>query len=160
MSYYIRVLSHKKENVLLRDICDHLVHKKINFFIDSNLKSTQLDNKNWKQFIITHNKEKKPLVLNRDVINAQKNNLVKEEIKEFLEEIENLLLTKEKKEIEKRLKQTNQIFSFQIPISDIDNNDWNLVDSIIDFLVEKTEGFVQADKEGFYINKKLVLKTK
>ena len=81
--------------------------------------------------------------------------LLKEEIKEFLIELKQLPLSKEKKEIERLLKNTKQIFSFQIPTSDINYNGWSLVDQIIDFLIEKTLGFVQADREGFWILRKI-----
>ena len=159
MGYYIRILSPIKENVTLEIIYNCLRNKKINFSIEHDLESKKLNNKNWKQTIFFYSKNKQPILLNRDIAN-QKGNLVKEEVKEFLDEIKNLPVTKKKKEIESRLKRTKQIFSFQIPTSDIDDSGWNLVDTIIDILVEKSKGFVQVDREGFYIDKKLVLKIK
>lgn len=162
MGYYLRVLSLNESAPTLEEICDFLLNNKIKFSINYGKNSQELNNRKWKQILFQYNPKKNPIILDRDVIPEQKD-IVKDEINEFLDEINELGFSLSKTKITKMLQKTKQIFALQIPTTDITGDrwyGWKLTDAIVNFLVEKTNGFVQADGEGFYLKNKLVLKVK
>ncbi len=160
MGYYIRVLSPMESAPTLREICDCLSNNKLKFSINYSNNSKELNNKKWKQILFQYDPKNIPIILDRDVISESKN-IVTDEINEFLDKINELGFSLNKGKIKKMLQVTKQIFALQIPTTDITGNNWEgwkLTDAIVKYLVENTNGFVQADGEGFYIGKKLVLK--
>lgn len=160
MGYYTRLLTPSTKSVTLREIFNHLKQNKIKF--SSNIKDNDktVDDVSWNQIEFSYNKEKSPIVLEKNVLNNEEGNLVKSEILEFLGEIERLPLSISKMRVKSKLREIKQIYAFRIPTSDITDEGWALRDWIDNYLTDKLGGFHQADLEGFYLGKKLVLKVK
>lgn len=159
MSYYTRLLTSNTSCPTLEQLFQQLTRNHIHFWSNIPNHNKELKNQDWKRVELYYDKKKIPIIIERNILSNNKKNLVQEEIKEFLTEIEALPFSVTKIIVKFRLKQVKQIFAFRIPTGDINKKGWKLRDEVLNYLVDNVSGFHQADREGFYFGKNLVLET-
>ncbi len=156
MGYYTRVFckSNKRQNV-------EQILKKLNsrgYTAKSNLDEKEIQSENWKDFELIYKEGKLPIlvVLNRI---GESDGLAEEEIEEFKEAIGKPgLFDSNKNKVIKHLDQTSSILCHQLPISDIDNDGYDINGELMQIFVSDFEGMIQCDGEGFYSGTKLIVK--
>lgn len=83
--------------------------------------------------------------------------IAKEEIAEFSEMVRVAPESPAKQEVLDHLSRTKFIVANQVPTSDFDAKDYDALGSFCEFFIDHSGGMVQADREGFYRGKTLIL---
>lgn len=142
MAYYIRVLALKDETISLKEIKDLISESERSIKIE--VKDGSPDK--WKQILLKQDEELPVAVVERNPTNEE---LGKEEIQEFLEEIEDYKPNSAEKWLKSFLPKVKVIYAFQI-LSGADEGDgWEAIREIQCLIWNKLGGILQADGEGF-----------
>jgi len=86
----------------------------------------------------------------------QDDSVGQEELAEFLGEIGRPGLSLKKRKIIKQLKKTKFIICNQL-LSDLDEDGYSANDHLMQFFVERYEGMIHAENEGFYNHDRTLL---
>ena len=109
-----------------------------------------LETSDWEQVAIFYRNGKLPILVTCDRNNDDEDNLLREEIEEFIESIESTKDSAGKTLVLEHLRATQFVIACQIPTSNIENNGHDANDDFLSFFVEHCGGMIQADGEGFY----------
>jgi hypothetical protein len=154
MPYWMRVFCRKAEAPTPGEILQALSRATLPAQLHPDAE-VDLGDAGWEQVALCLSPDCGPLVVDRDV--AGRGDLVREEVEEFLKAARSAPRTKASKAIVAHLKETKQVFAFQVPTSSIDPQGWAIAHAVMRFLVARCDGLVQADGEGFYRGNDLVL---
>lgn len=113
-----------------------------------------LDDK-WENIYYHYKEGNQPVVVDCNY-NDGPDSLAAEECEEFIEEIGSPGLSMAKRKVLGHLKNTKYIISCQL-LSDIDDVGYHLSGELLNIFVNKYDGLIQADGEGFYKIRKLVV---
>lgn len=156
MGYYTRVFCSSKRKPKIIDLINNL--KSIGFDIKSNLDEKDLENPNWTDFELIYDSERLPLLVELNEI-GKSHGLAEEEVNEFLEFIgKPKFLQLNKKKVISQLNKTYYIVCIQLPITDIIDKGYDVNGELMSYVANNFLGMIQADKEGFYCNNKLIVK--
>lgn len=89
------------------------------------------------------------LEVNRDDSGSDDESLVKEQIEEFLEFLEDSPNDAGRKKVEAHLRATKFVVAAQLATSDIDDDGYTALGKVLGYFVDHNGGLVQADGEGF-----------
>lgn len=92
------------------------------------------------------------LEVNRDGDGDQ--DLMREEIEEFLEDVPN---DGNRRRVEKHLRATTFSVAAQLATDDIDDDGYNALGNVLRYFVANNGGMIQADGEGFYDGEELIV---
>jgi hypothetical protein len=81
----------------------------------------------------------------------------REEVDAFLEMLEDLAESAAKRRVADHLQRTRDVVALRLP-GDIDDDGYEVAGSYFAYLVDRCEGLIQADGEGFYDGEELILK--
>jgi hypothetical protein len=156
MGYYIRAFCRSDRFPTLGEIQAYMsslnpVHK---------LEAEVDDNNNyWTNLEIYYKEGKHPIPVELNWCDDD-SSVGKEELVEFLEEIGSPGLSIKKRKVIKQLKETKFIVCNQL-LSDLDDDGYSANNLFMQFFVERYEGMIHAENEGFYNNDgSLLLKSK
>jgi hypothetical protein len=90
--------------------------------------------------------------------NDSTHSLAREEIEEFLESLEDAPRNGNRKRVEDHLRATRFVVAAPLPTSDIDDDGHDADGWVMRFFVERYDGMIHADGEGFYEGDKLIVK--
>ena len=126
--------------------------------VRTNLTNEELGSKNWKDFELSYQEDKLPILIEVNKVGDQ-NKLAEEELQEFKEFIgkPKFFESKKRKAIN-HLRRTNYIICTQLPNSDINDKGYNVNGYVLEFFHRNYDGLIQADGEGIYIDEKYLIK--
>lgn len=160
MGYYVRAFCTEGAQPPMRPVLDYaadlgsalkLAPEVMGETINSNA-----DDATWEQVAIHYKDGKQPILLevNRD---GGDEDLMREEVDEFLEFLEDLPRNASHKRVEQHLRATTFIVAAQLATEDIDDDGYNALGNVLRYFVAHNGGMIQADGEGFYDGDKVIL---
>jgi hypothetical protein len=111
----------------------------------------------WDQLGITYAPGKSPILAECSQDDGTDDSLVREEVDEFLEFLEDAPRGDAKAQVVRHLKATRLIIACQLATSDIDDRGYAANDQFLEFFVQRCGAMIQADGEGFYQGSTLLL---
>lgn len=79
------------------------------------------------------------------------------EVAEFLELMSESPDDAVRHRVERHLREARFVVSARLPTGDLDDDGWQALDAVLNYLVEHHGGMVQADGEGFYAYSSLIV---
>lgn len=156
MGYYTRVFCSSKNKPKIKELLESL--KSNGFAVESDLDEEDLENSEWTNFELNYAPEKLPLLVELNE-KGKSDGLVEEEILEFIQFVgKPNLLELNKKKVINHLKNTDYIICIQLPTLDIVDEGYNVNGELMAYVERNFSGMIQADREGFYLNNKLLVK--
>ena len=156
MGYYTRVFCSSQKKPTIGEILENLNSN--GFAVNTNLDIENLNDSDWTDFELSYHSERLPLLIELNEV-RKSDELAEEEILEFIEFIgEPKFLELGKKKIINHIKKTRYIVCIQLPTSDITELGYDVNGELMAYLEKNFSGMTQADREGFYLNNKLLLK--
>ncbi|OGL65910.1 hypothetical protein A3F52_05025 [Candidatus Uhrbacteria bacterium RIFCSPHIGHO2_12_FULL_47_11] len=122
------------------------------------LQDTALDSSAWSQLEVEYKKGKSPIILEVNRDDGTSECLVRQEIQEFATAIGKPGFSLAKRKVIQHLRHTKFIVAIQLPTHDIDDDGYTVNGYILQYFVLHCQAITQADREGFYIGNKLVIK--
>jgi hypothetical protein len=150
MSYYVRVFSLAPDFPSLYAICEELKDSDFNFATSPGKDEPEFGERDWRNVLLQYDENSKPIELDRDTQELE-DSIFKEEQEEFIESIKMLPFSKGQKKALEILKNTVQIYAFEVD-EDITTEGWDFLECLLDFICDATDGYVQVDEEGLYDN--------
>jgi hypothetical protein len=156
VGYYVRVFCTTGEPPAMAPVLDFARQQGSVVNLDSNLNETDPASANWQQVGVLYRSGKSPILLevNRD---DGEESLLREEIEEFLEFLEDAPSSKDRKRVEQHLRETTFTVAAQLDTSDIDDEGYNALGNVLRYFVQHNGGMIQADGEGFYDGTKVMV---
>jgi hypothetical protein len=148
MSFYVRVFSAAEDFPSLYAICDELKDSDFEFATSPGKDEPEFSENDWKNAVFQYDENLKPIELERDT-KEHVGGIFSEEQNEFLEAIKKLPYSKGQKKAHEILKNTLQIYAFEVD-EDISEEGWDFLECMLDFICDATDGHVQVDEEGIY----------
>jgi hypothetical protein len=103
---------------------------------------------NWRTLHLAYDKNVASVMLDRSV-RGDEGDVFGEEIEEFQEALKSVPESAEKTAVQQILQNASQVFACYIP-DDMTEEGWELVESLLEKLLDSTEGSLQVDGEGFF----------
>jgi len=150
MSYYVRVFSLASDFPSLYAICEELKDSDFNFATSPGKDEPEFGERDWRSVLFQYDENFKSIELERDTPDLE-DSIFKEEREEFLGSIKMLPYSKGQKRALEILKNTVQIYAFEVD-EDITSEGWDFLECLLDFICDATDGYVQVDEEGIYDN--------
>ena len=156
MGYYVRAFCASGDPPPLRQVLDYALDKGSPVQLDPEVSASDPDDPNWEQAGLLYKDGKLPILLevNR---NDSEDSLAREEIDEFLEFLEDAPRNGNRKKVEDHLRATRFVVAAQLPTGDIDDDGYDANGWIMRFFLERNDGMIQADGEGFYEGDRLIV---
>ncbi|MDN5211491.1 hypothetical protein QQ020_05500 [Fulvivirgaceae bacterium BMA12] len=156
MGYFTRVFCKANNRPSVKQILDNL--NSFGYSVTSNLNPDELESEDWANFELNYKDGKLPILVELNQL-ENSDGLAEEEIEEFKETIGKPgLFSLSKKKVLTQLEKTKFILCNQLPISDIDDDGYDVNGELMQIFVSECEGMIQCDGEGFYFGTKLILK--
>lgn len=148
MPYFVRVFCRSTKIPKLDEVLNYVNTRKNNFQLNLVEDSLDIDTTNWRSFEMTYKKDKSPIIVELNTVD-EIDELGKEEVQEFIEEIGSPGLSLKKRKVLKHLKGTKYIIANQL-LSDIDDDGYDANQEFLKYFVDNYEGLLHAGGEGFY----------
>ncbi|HCQ14214.1 hypothetical protein [Flavobacterium sp.] len=155
MGYYTRVFCSSKIKPKVNLLIEYLTE--IGHTVWTNPKELEDD---WTDFELMYDSERLPLLIE---LNEKGNSdgLAEQELLEFFEFIGKAnIFELSKKKVISHLDRTEYIVCIQLPTNDIIDEGYDVNGNLMSYLERNFSGMTHADREGFYLNNKLLLKIK
>jgi hypothetical protein len=149
MAYYLRVFCTAGKPPPLRPVLEHAIRRGSKVSLDATVNATSLDDPTWRQVGIAYKRGRQPFLLevNRD---DGPDSLVRREVDEFLEFVEDAPDDAHRRRVEDRLRATTFVVAAEVPTSDMDGDGYDALGDVLTYFVDHNGGMIQADGEGFY----------
>lgn len=147
MGYYLRAFCTFDEAPPLRSVFDWAEGQGVSL----QAPSADLDARGWDQAEVVYKPDRQPFVAE-----ANTGELLREEVEEFVEFLEDVDETPEKQRVLDHLQQSKAVVAAQL-LGDIDDDGHTAVATFLTYFVQHNGGLVQADGEGFYEGDRLVV---
>lgn len=158
MSYYIRAFCTHGGLPPLRSILETVAERGTQPTFDPAISGpTDLEDSRWTEVAIEYKPNKSPISFEVSYPGEPGDYLFGEEIAEFLQELEDAPRNRHRRFVEKHLKNTRFIVAARLPTSDIDDDGLAVLEFVLNFLVDYSGAIIQADGEGFYKGRKLIV---
>ena len=156
MGYYVRAFCTQGEPPPLRPVLAFSADHGANLALDPSVSKPTLDDGGWEQAGIVYKNHRSPILLevNRDDSGAD--SLMREEIEEFMEFLEEAPNDSNRRLVETHLRKTRFIVTAQL-LSDIDEDGYAALGHILTYFVDNNGGMIQADGEGFYEGEEVIV---
>lgn len=148
MSFYVRVFSLAEDFPSLNALCDELLEEGYEFATSPGKEEPEFQEENWHSMVLQYDESQKPIFLERNTVNDE-DSLFKEEQKEFLDELKELPYSKGQKKAVEVVKKAVQVYAFELD-EELTEAGWEFLETMLDFLCDATDGYVQVDEEGIY----------
>jgi hypothetical protein len=116
-----------------------------------------LNTPDWEQIAIAYRAGKLPILAECNRDGDGDGDLMREEVAEFVEMVEEAEDAVAKQRVLKHLAATRFIIACQLPTSDIEDDGYDANGEFLRFFVEHCGGMIQADGEGFYDGDKVII---
>jgi hypothetical protein len=152
MGYFVRALCKATAPPKLSELQRWLKSRGNTAVIDD----ADLESESWASAALSYKSGKLPILIecNRD---EGQDSLLREELEEFSEFLEDAEASEGKRRVEAHLKATKFIVACQLPTSDIDDDGYDANDAFLAYFAEHCGALIQADGEGFYQGEDLIL---
>ena len=147
LAYYLRAFCTSDDIPPLRAVFEWAVGQGVR--LDS--PEAELDSSTWLQAEILYKRDRSPIVAETNT-----DDLVREEVGEFIESLEDVDESPEKQKVLEHLRQTKAIVAVQL-LGDIDDDGYSAAGTFLTYFVEHCAGLIQADGEGFYERERLIV---
>lgn len=147
MSFYARVFSMAEDYPSRYAICDELLEAGFEFSTYPGKTDDDFDEENWKYLMLEYDPNHEPIRLERNIKGVD--SIFEDEQEEFLEVLKELPYSKEQKKAMEIVKKMVQIYALDID-EDITEEGWDFLETLLDFIADATDGYVQIDEEGIY----------
>lgn len=158
MGYFVRAFCIRGEIPTLRSVLASAAARGTRLALDpASSRPAALEDSNWTQAGIAYKDNKAPILLevNRDT--GEPASSVREEVEEFLEILEDAPRNRRRTRVAKHLKNTRFILAARLPTADIDEDGYVALGHVLDYFIDHNGAIIQADGEGFYEGRKLVV---
>ena len=155
MGYYIRAFCALGDAPPLREVLDFAREKGSSIHLDPRVNDAQASDPAWRQAGLRYKDDKLPILL--EVNQNEGDSLVRQEIDEFLESLQDAPRSKAREKVEDQLRATRFVVAAQLQTSDIDDDGYNANGWVMRYFVERHAGMIQADGEGFYDGDRLIV---
>jgi hypothetical protein len=140
---------------LLEDVIDWVAARGPKLWLDHEVIEADSVSASWEQAAIAYRQGKSPFLTE---INHTTDPDAKEEVEEFVEFLEDMADTPQRRNVLSHLQRTTFVVGNQIPTSDFEDDGYDAVGEFMRFFLEHNDGMIQADGEGFYDGEELILK--
>ncbi len=147
MSFYVRVFSQEEDYPSRFAICEELLEAGFEFSTFPGKYDEDFDEKDWKHLMLEYDSNNEPIRLERNI--EERDSIFEDERQEFIEVLKEIPKSKEQQKALDIIENTVQIYAFDVD-EDITEEGWDFLNSILDFLCDATDGYVQIDDEGIY----------
>ena len=145
MGYYTRVFCCADRFPALSEIQAYMHSFNLSYRLEGEVDD---NNKYWSNFELHYKEGKHPIPVELNWCDED-DSVGKEELEEFVDGIGRPGLSLKKRKTIEQLKKTKFIICNQL-LSDLDDNGYSANDRLMQFFVEKYEGMIHAENEGFY----------
>jgi hypothetical protein len=146
MSYYVRAFCTSGDPPPLRTILDWVRSEGVSLDLDTENVTPDVDSSDWKEAELRYKPGNQPIVVD---VTRSRDELLSEEIDEFLEFLEDTPDSTAKSKVLKHLRETDAIVAVQL-LGDVDDEGHAAASTFLNFFVVNCGGLIQADAEGFY----------
>jgi hypothetical protein len=147
MGYYLRAFCTSDNIPPLRTVLDWADTQGVRL----EARAADLATPNWEQAELLYKPDKSPIIAE-----ANAGDLLREEVDEFVEFLEDVDESPEKKKVLEHLEQSKAVVAAQL-IGNIDDDGYTAVGTFLTYFVDHCGGLIQADGEGFYEGDKLIV---
>jgi hypothetical protein len=147
MGYYLRVFCMSPEIPSLRAVFEWAEVRDVRL----DAPSADVDAPSWRQAEVVYKTGRQPFVAETDA-----DQLLREEVEEFVEFLEDVDDSSEKQKVLDHLEQSKAVVSTQL-LGDVDDDGYAAAGTFLTFFVEHCGGLIQADGEGFYDGNRLIV---
>lgn len=119
---------------------------------------SSLDDNKWEQVDIAYKDHKVPISLEVSRDDGDDPSLLREEIEEFMEALEEVRNSRNRRRVEEHLRGTRFIVAARVPTFDIDEDGYTALGLVLNYFVDNNGGIIQADGEDFYKGRKVIVK--
>ncbi len=147
MSFYVRVFSQEEDYPSRFAICEELLEAGFEFSTFPGKYDEDYDEKDWKHLMLEYDSNNEPIRLERNI--EERDSIFEDERQEFIEVLKEIPKSKGQQKALDIIENTVQIYAFDVD-EDITEEGWDFLNSILDFLCDATDGYVQIDDEGIY----------
>ena len=148
MSYYLSVLCESDERITRSEVIEAMKASwhgpnELTFTTPGFVKDTTEET--WKALEVRYSPDKRPIVVHhnyKDKMAAQETSVISEELSEKYEDIP--------KEILEKVRNTVQIFAFELDRTSVPDECWEMLDCTMGLLAGKLDGIVYAPEDGIF----------
>jgi hypothetical protein len=156
VGYYIRAFCSQGEPPPLRPVLAFSAGRGVRLALDPEVSEPALDDGGWKQAGIVYSSHKASILLEVNREDGDES-LLREEVEEFLELLEDAPNSLNRWRVEKHLRKTRFIVAAQLPTADIDEDGHLALGHVLTYFVDNHGAMIQADGEGFYRGTKVIV---
>jgi hypothetical protein len=153
VAYYLRAFCTSEELPPLRRVFEWAANAGAKLEVDDD--RGQLDDENWRRAGIRYKADKQPLVVEVSR-SSSGDELLSEEVEEFVEFLEEVDDSPEKQKVLEHLRDSRAAVVVQL-LEEIDDDGYDAVGAFLGFFVEHCGAMIQADGEGFYERNRLLV---
>lgn len=157
VGYYVRAFCTKGEPSPLRPVLEYAAECGAYLALDPPVSESSLDEGSWEQVGIAYKDHKAPILFEINRGDGTDESVMREEIEEFIELLEDVRNTRNRRRVEKHLRSTRFIVAAQLPSSDIDEDGYAALGHVLTYFVNNSGAMIQADGEGFYEGGKVIV---
>jgi len=158
MGYYVRVFCKSDRVPSVRQVLGHLNSLDFYFDVETGLRPEEQESPGWTQFELKYDEERTPIRVECNRV-AGSDGVAKEEIAEFIELVEAGSPGGHEAKVLDHLRQAKYVVACELPVSDMDDDGYELNGEFMRFFVEHHEGMIHADGEGFYSGSEIIVET-
>jgi hypothetical protein len=146
MSYFIHVFCQSNKPVTRNEIANFIVegyHFETTPLFEPPHDSSEIQAENWKTLVVHYRSDKRPIIFRRNV----NDKLLREEIKEILDELTQAQLSKV---VLQKFDAIHQVIAIEIDREGLTEDAWEMLDTVEGYIAQTLEGFVYAPDNGLY----------
>src|SRR6478609_140349 len=154
MSYYLRVFCKSEQRPNIKEAIDYINSKGHAFTLSTNLSLEEQTSGKWTDLELRYKANKLPILIECNKI-GDADDIAREEIEEFVENIVPYGRFNEKDKIIAHLNATRYIILSQVPMSDVDEDGYLVNMEFLFYLADHYQGIIHEEQEGFYDSKQV-----
>jgi hypothetical protein len=147
MGYYLRAFCASPDIPSLRSVFEWAEGQGVRL----DAPSADLDAAGWHQAEVVYKSDSQPFVAE-----AAADELLREEVEEFLESLDDVDESPEKRKVVDHLEQSKALVAAEL-LGDLDDAAYTAAGTFLTYFVEHCGGMIQADGEGFYEGQRLIV---
>lgn len=148
MAHFMRVFTSIKEIPTLPALAQKLEQEDFEIETFPKKDDPRYTETDWRTFHVSYEERFASVMVDRSV-KGEEDKLFEEEIEEFSSDLHKLPDSTGKQAVQEVLGNTSQIVACYIP-DDITEHGWELVETLLETLLDTTNGTLQVDGEGWY----------
>ena len=148
VAHFMRVFTNKTKAPNISELRHQLEQDGFVFETFPDTDDPRYTAEDWRTLHLAHDRNVASIILYRSV-RGDEGDVFNDEIEEFQEALNSVADAPEKQAVQQILQNASQIFACYIP-DDLNETGWELVESLLEKLLEATDGSLQVDGEGFF----------